>query len=330
MEHTNDCFTLGPMSRYVEDLEVALSVISGRDHKDWQAEMPSYRSRVDHVQIETLRVGYYTGDGTTTATPDIVAGINLVIQKLTEANVTSITNLGHLPLLKEGQPLLARLIAKDGCPGAMHLLSLEPEISGSVAPLVDLCPALKIETREAVDALHLEVSRFRSRFHQVFADYDLLIGPVNLQPAPLPEVTHSGASVALFSYTIALNVAQIPAVVIGPVLLAQEAEFAGLPIGVQLAFSPHKEDIGFAVGRYLQSVIPSTSFAPQFHSHPHVHDDGQAHVHPHLHNDEHHHDHNEEHAHKHAHNDGSSHEHSHDHSGDHQHEHGTPSIEIIH
>ena len=325
MEHSNDCFTLGPMSRFVEDLEVALEVMSGTDNVDWQARLPAWHSRVHKVDVTQLRFGHYAGDGVTTATPDIVDAINLVVETLRQRGAASITDMVSLPLLSESQPLLARLITKDGCPGAMHIMQAEPYISGPLKPLVDLCPVFKVDTRAEVDALHLELSQMRSKFSRLFADYDVLIGPANLQPAPFPEELHSGESVRMFTYTIGFNVGQIPAVIVSPVSLAKQPEYAGLPVGVQLAFAPHNEHLGLAVARLLQDALAIQQYAPVFHHHAHEHD-GAVHDHPHAHDGEHAHPHDPEaahHAHTHAHG-GSVHDHDHAHDGEHAHPHDVP------
>ena len=325
MEHSNDCFTLGPMSRFVEDLELALSVMSGRDHRDYQAELPQWTSQAHKVDIRALRVATYLSDGVSTASSDVQRAVHRVAALLAEAGVQQITPLERIPLLSQGPGLLARLIAKNGCEKPLDLLAQEPEITGAMLPLVELCPKLALATREEVDALHLELSQFRSEIAGVFKDYDVIVGPVNAIPAPKPEVTHSGESVALFSFTIALNVGQVPAVVVGPVLLGEEGgEYSGLPVGVQLAFPKHDEHVGLAVARYLQGVIPMTDYAPSWyghgHSHAHAHEDGVVHVHAHGHDDEEH-QHAHGHGHAHAHDDGVVHAHEHGHD-DEEHQHG--------
>lgn len=68
---TNDVLVVGPLGRYVEDIELAFSIISGIDYKDPQAIHPPAALPFPSVDFKTLRVGYFYDDGVTLSTEEV-------------------------------------------------------------------------------------------------------------------------------------------------------------------------------------------------------------------------------------------------------------------
>jgi amidase len=98
---------------------------------------------------------------------------------------------------------------------------------------------------------------FRAAMNGFLSDYDVLLSPVSFSPA-VPHGTSVRDDVFPgFSYTMTHNLTGWPAAV---VRCGTSRE--GLPIGVQIAAAPWREDIALAVAEYLESAcggwLPTT------------------------------------------------------------------------
>lgn len=264
-EGFNDCLVLGPMSRYVEDLELVLQIASGSDYVDVQAQMPPYNGQTSNVDLKSLRIGYFTAHGDNRASPDVIRAVHATVEALQALGVTAMTNIDVMPLIANVSSFIGRLVARGGCTRTLDLIDYgRVPVSPSLLPLVEICSAWKMDNREDYDALRMTIARYRSQLLQFFANYDLLIGPTTAMPAPYPLDITDPESIGSFAYTIGWNVGQMPVLALGPVLLAEEEKYRGLPVGVSAIVAPHQEHIALAVGLQLQQVIPMSSFAPAF------------------------------------------------------------------
>jgi len=94
------------------------------------------------------------------------------------------------------------------------------------------------------------LDRFRTRMFAFLLDYDAILSPVCAQAAlphgsSIEERTFQG-----FSYTMTHNLTGWPAAV---VRCGQTA--AGLPIGVQIAAHPWREDVALRIAAQLESAL---------------------------------------------------------------------------
>jgi amidase len=88
---------------------------------------------------------------------------------------------------------------------------------------------------------------YRSDLLRFMADYDAILCPVGSHPAPPFRDRDPGR----FDYTIPFSLAGYPCVVVP----AGNAP-GGLPVGVQIAARPWREDVALAMARAVEQTLP--------------------------------------------------------------------------
>jgi amidase len=212
---------IGPMARYVEDLM-------------WFME-------TETADAEKLRMAFFVDNGI--MRPD--ADTERVVREAAAA-------LGAVecrpPGIERSYDLEMAFLAPDGGDGVRDFLRSIG--SNRTHPLLDgwLAKHEKYRTDLAGFAqIWHELDDFRGQMRPFLRDFDVILSPV----AAFPAVAH-GTSIQDdvfpgFSYTMTHNLTGWPA---GVVRCGQTAE--GLPIGVQIAAAPWREDIVLTVARILE------------------------------------------------------------------------------
>ena len=95
-----------------------------------------------------------------------------------------------------------------------------------------------------------ELDEFRADMNGFLANYDAVVSPVAAQPAVLHGTSVNDDVFPGFSYTMTHNLTGWPAAV---VRCGQSPE--GLPIGVQIAAGPWREDIAMALAIELEQAL---------------------------------------------------------------------------
>jgi len=234
---------VGPLARRVEDLALALSVISGPDSIDpYIPPMPlgDYRE----VELNGLRVAYFTDNGVATPTPETAAAVERVAGALTAAGCRVEEAL--LPGMGDNLELVRGLLGATGRVGLkMALAAASTALDETTLRFVHTAKALG---PEELESLLERVDRFRSKSLAWFQPYDLLITPVNAGPAlPVGEIEEQ---IAKFTYTMTHNLTGWPSAV---VRVGTSPE--GLPIGVQFTAHPWREDVALAAAAYAEEVF---------------------------------------------------------------------------
>ena len=239
---------IGPMARYVDDLILTLPILAGPDGID-PAIVPMPLGSPDDVDLSTLRVAFYRSADVSPATSAIQRSVCEAAAALESAGAN----------VKEVEPVAFReafevgtgLFSFDGGAARRRLLA------GYGSPLPDQTPALDATQLDALIARWFDV---RSRIARGYADFDVVLSPVNGGTAPLSGSAGRGASITAFSYTILHNVTGWPS---GAVRCGTDE--AGLPVSVQMTAHPAREDIVLAVARLLEEAlggfVPPTAFA---------------------------------------------------------------------
>ena len=96
---------------------------------------------------------------------------------------------------------------------------------------------------------------FRARLRRFMGNYDLIIAPVTTGPAPRHLETPYGIPQDEYFLYQAFNYVHTFALAGLPVAVAPVGIQDGLPLGVQLAASPFREDVALAAAMYLQAVF---------------------------------------------------------------------------
>jgi amidase len=248
---------IGPMARRVEDLIEAMRVLTGADGKDPTVPEVPYRDPLE-VSLNQLRVTVFTDNGFVTADAEVSSVVKAAAVALASA-VRSVEE-SRPACLAAAYDLEMKFIGPDG--GAGLRASLQELGSSRVHSLLTAWLE-KLEPYRTdlagfsrywaeLDAYRAEMARFLRR-------YDVILCPAYIHAA-LPH----GESVLDehfrgFSYTMAFNVAGWP----GAVVRCGETS-AGLPIAVQIAAGPWREDIVLRVALWLEEAFGGWKPSPLF------------------------------------------------------------------
>jgi amidase len=166
---------VGPMARFVADLELALPVLAGPDGFDSAVVPVPLPKRTP--RLEGLKVAWYADDGLFKPTPAIAATVRSAARALADAGCS---------VVEERPPGL----------GEAHLVTL----------------VYWGRRRMSHDRLYRRWYAFRSGFLQFMSDYDLVLSPVAPEVAPLYRTKLVGER--QFSYTIPYSLTGNPCVVV--------------------------------------------------------------------------------------------------------------------
>ena len=229
---------VGPMARYVDDLVLALPILAGPDGVD-PAIVPMPLGSPDDIDIASLRVAFYRSAELEPAAAEI-QGVVLEAATRLEAAGARVDEIEPVAF-RDAFEVGTGLMSFDGGAARRRLL----REAGS--PLPAPRPSLDAS---AIDALVARWFAVRSRIAMGYADYDVVLSPVNAGNAPLTGTARRGASITAFSYTILHNVTGWPS---GAVRCGTDP--GGLPISVQVTAYPAREDVVLAVARYLEAEL---------------------------------------------------------------------------
>jgi Asp-tRNA(Asn)/Glu-tRNA(Gln) amidotransferase A subunit family amidase len=267
-----DLSCIGPMGRYVEDLELLLRVIAGYDGVDPLAPpvpVPSFGP-----SDAPLRVGFYTDDPHTVPTAATVEAVTRAAAAIggegvadalnptdggTERPASSGWASGSVeeiapPPAADANDVVFGAIGADG--GA-HI----KEVAGDgphTARFQDfLDNALPSEVPSAVeyDAQMRRLFDLRAAIRAHIAPYDIVVCPVAPGPAPLHNQAPAegeGAKADGYSW---LNYASTYSIAGLPVAVVPAGEEAGLPLGVQIVANPFRDDVALAAARRVEAAL---------------------------------------------------------------------------
>jgi amidase len=114
------------------------------------------------------------------------------------------------------------------------------------SPLFDRIKAATNLSSGDYSAQYEKFDNWRSSLLGLFADYDVLICPVNVGPAPL----HGAFSRPAAAYTQLFDLTGWPSTVIRAGTSPE-----GLPLGIQCVAHPWREDISLAVAHHLETAL---------------------------------------------------------------------------
>jgi amidase len=239
---------LGPIARSVADLELILRVIAGPDGRDPFVAPVPWRNPSD-VTIDGLRIGWHTDNGIFTPTAEIQAATAAAVRALAAAGALT-REVIPTPLPGSFGELDSLLVWNaDG--GAWIRRLLDAAGTRSAHPMIarQITDEWKVDSGEFTRLVEKR-DRFRSDMLAFMQEYDVLVTPVSGFPAPVFGTAEDEAHFAGYSYTQVYNLSGQPAAV---VRCGTSPE--GLPIGVQVAARPWREDVALAVAGHLETVF---------------------------------------------------------------------------
>jgi len=239
---------VGPMARYVDDLILVLPILTQADGIDASViPVPLGNPDVVAGSMKKLRVAFYTDNGVAPPTPETRNTVVQAARALEEAcgsveearpdGVAVASTMWCELLAPDGGRALLDLFAAIGS-NSIHFLARQflAIVQQRAMPATQL-----MELLGAWDAL-------RSRMLSFLSGYDVVLCPAAAGPA----IAHgtSYRQLDMFTYTMAFNFSGWPAAV---VRCGTSPE--GLPIGVQVAAAPWREDVALAVAKHLEATF---------------------------------------------------------------------------
>jgi amidase len=242
---------IGPMARCVEDLCAMMSILSGPDGID-HTVVPVPLG--DPLKIDTgdLRIAWFADNGIAAPTPETAALVRCAAKALGATECRP-------PRIEESYDLEMKLIGPDGGDGLRAYL----RAIGSTAThrLLDGWIDKLEPYRTGVEgfAKYWEsLYGFRAAMFEFLRRYDAILSPVCATPAVKHGTSIEDATFRGFSYTMTYNVTGWPAAV---VRCGESQE--GLPIDLQIAAHPWREDVALAVALRLEEMFGGWKRPPE-------------------------------------------------------------------
>ncbi len=231
---------IGPLARKVDDLAFALALIAGPDNVDPHvvaAPLGDYKK----IPVRNLRVAYFTHLGSLEPSAETSVAVERALKTLEAAGCkhTAI----EIPGADEIYATYTNLIWGDGGAGMGRILARWKTIE---SPLNERIKAATVLSSADYSALYEKFDNWRSQLLNTFADFDVLICPVNGGPAPL----HGTFSRPAAAYTQLFDLTGWPSTVIRAGTSPE-----GLPLGIQCVAHPWREDISLAVAHHLEAAF---------------------------------------------------------------------------
>jgi amidase len=239
------CNQIGLVARWVDDLALLLSVIAGQDFRD-AAIVPFPIRRPEETDLKTLRLVYYAKNADESAADAETSAILRSAVESLASTVLSVKEDCPRDLMKEAEEIRARFEGADDRAWVKRLLGKH----GTTNTHPGLLLTGKLVTSAEFTELAERLDSCRSRLLQWFSNYDVILCPVDAQPAR-PYRDESGSPPQYprdYGYTGIFNLTGWPAAVV-----RAGTSSGGLPIGLQVVGRPWREDVVLAVSRFLES-----------------------------------------------------------------------------
>lgn len=246
MGATDSFTTIGPMARFVEDLILALPVISGPDWRD-PTIVPMPLGDASAVEVRGLRVAVYTDNGIRTPTTETIAAVDEAAKALSDAGASVVEDrpsafddIGDLPnsvSSADGRAWTTRLLEKYGT------TEVHPVLAKRIADAKEVSSSEFSARMEQLD-------RFRSDMTAFMENYDIILAPVCAFPALPHGLSMEDEYVTGMTYLSPYNMTGWPGTV---VRVGTSPE--GMPIGVQALARPWREDVSLAVALQLEQSL---------------------------------------------------------------------------
>ena len=232
---------IGPMAKYVEDLEIIFPLISGPDWVD-PSIIPMPLESPKKINVTKLRIAFHTDNGIIPASPEISQMIRKIALMLSDSGIFIEEDRPNG--IEQSYEIMMNLLSADGGASIKRLLQKSNTTEHSI-PWLGLA---KPFDATAFDALIMKWFRFKSMMTSFFKNYDVILSPVNAYPA----LSHGSIrdDLQAFSYTMTYNLTGWPVTVIRGGTSSE-----GLPIGLQIITQPWREDIALAIATYIEKEL---------------------------------------------------------------------------
>jgi amidase len=233
---------IGPMARRVEDLPALMQILVGPDDAD-HTVIPLPFEPLEPGR-RPLRVAFFTDNGVVPADGETAAVVR-------RAAALFNAEEDRPAVIEESYDLEMKLLGSDGGDGLRAYL--ESIGSTRTHPLLEgwLQKLERHRTSLAgFNAYWAELDRFRFEMFRFLNRYDAILSPVAAQPAVPHGHSIRDDVFPGFSYTMTHNLTGWPAAVV-----RCGTSSTGLPIGVQIAVAPWREDVALSMASLLETQL---------------------------------------------------------------------------
>lgn len=240
---------IGPMARHVEDLITLMPILLGPDPRD-RTQVPMPYADPAAVNLRKLRVACFTDNGFASPDADTIATVRAAASAL--SSEVEFIEERVPPGIARAYDLEMQFLAPDGADGLREYLKSIG--SHQTHPLLEgwLKKHEAYRTNLAGFAAHWsQLDAFRDGMHAFLKNYDAILSPVASRPAVPHGTSIDDATFRGFSYTMTYNLTGWPAAVV-----RHGTSQDGLPIGVQIAAHPWREDVALALAKVLERKFP--------------------------------------------------------------------------
>ena len=245
-----DVFTqICPMARFVEDLGLALPIIAGVDWRD-PAVVPMSLGDYHTVQLKGLRGAFYSDNGIVAPTSETVEVVKKAAMALADHGIAM--DERRPPAVEWSEEINRGLLGYDAGAWARRLL----EKAGTTEPAPTTARSLErrkgqVMTTAELSELIIKWDTLRARMLEFMEHYDFILCPAAARPAvPHENFLVPGSEMPTHTYTVTYNLTGWPAVVV-----RGGSSGEGLPIGIQVAAGPWRDDVALAVAQYLERTL---------------------------------------------------------------------------
>jgi amidase len=231
---------IGPLAKTVDDLALALHIIAGPDNIDPHVVSAPLGDHTT-VAVRNLRVAYFIDLGSLKPTAETSSCVERALKILEQAGCKHKTI--EIPGADDIYNVYTGLIWGDGGAGMARILA---RWGTTESPLFDRIKAATALSSADYSAQYEKFDNWRSQLLHLFADYDVIICPVNVGPAPL----HGTFSRPAAAYTQLFDLTGWPSTVI-----RAGTSPGGLPLGIQCVAHPWREDLSLAVAKQLETAF---------------------------------------------------------------------------
>lgn len=255
-----DLYCVGPLARHPEDVAVALRVIAGPDSIDPYA-VPAPLGDPGAVSVAGLRVGVFTRSPRVASTPGTVAAIEAAARLLEGAGAG--VEESELPWSPNPTEVaFAALVADGGAQMRADVAGAGGRHHPGFREFLDAAAASAL-TAEQWFQVQRDVFTLRRKVRALFDRVDVLLGPVVAGPAPRHGEPPAGLPVEEYGEYRAFDAAHLVALAGLPAASVPAGREGGLPVGVQVAAAPFREDVVLAVAGVLAAALdPRGAVAP--------------------------------------------------------------------
>jgi amidase len=242
---------IGPMARRVEDLCALMPILIGADGQDHTVVPMPYSG--EPVAIRGLRVACFVDNGIATPGRETADAICRAAHALADAG--AIVEERRPPGIEQSYDLEMKLLGPDGGGGLREFLKTIG--SSETHRLLDGWLDKLEPYRTSVGGFAqywAELDQFRAGMCAFLTGYDAVLSPVSANPALDHGTSIEDGNFRGFSYTMTHNLTGWPAAVV-----RYGRSSAGLPIGVQIAARPWREDVALAVAKCLEPEVDYVS-----------------------------------------------------------------------